>query len=77
MLRYLEQKSNSVYVSPYVVATVCTRLGEKDRAFHLLEASYKERSWDMAWQIKADPRIDNLRSDLRFQNLLRRVGLLN
>ena len=46
-----------------------------DQAFEWLERAFQEHSWDVAWQIKADPRIDNLRSDPRFQSLLRRAGL--
>jgi TolB-like protein/DNA-binding winged helix-turn-helix (wHTH) protein/Flp pilus assembly protein TadD len=77
MLRDLEQKSKRDYVSPYVIATVYAGLGEKDRAFEFLEKAYQERSLDISWHIKADLRIDNLRSDPRFSNLLGRMGLLN
>jgi TolB-like protein/DNA-binding winged helix-turn-helix (wHTH) protein/Flp pilus assembly protein TadD len=77
ILRDLEQKSQSGYVSPYVMATIYSALGEKDRAFEFLERAYQERSLEMSWHLKADLRIDNLRSDPRFQNLVRRVGLAN
>jgi TolB-like protein/DNA-binding winged helix-turn-helix (wHTH) protein len=70
----LERKSKSSYVSPYMIATIYAGLGDKDKAFEFLEKAYRERCWDIAWQIKADLRIDNLRSDPRFQALLRRVG---
>jgi tetratricopeptide (TPR) repeat protein len=74
ILRDLEQKSKSTYVSPYIFATVYAGLGEKDKAFEFLERAYQERSLDLSWHLKADLRIDNLRSDPRFQTLLRRVG---
>jgi TolB-like protein/DNA-binding winged helix-turn-helix (wHTH) protein/Tfp pilus assembly protein PilF len=75
LLRDLERNPANGYVSPYMVATVYAGLGNKDKAFELLDEAYRERCWDIAWQIRADPRIDNLRSDPRFQSLLRRVGL--
>jgi len=74
ILRDLEQKSKSAYVSPYTMATVYAGLGEKDKAFEFLERAYQERSLDISWHLKADLRIDNLRSDPRFQDLVRRVG---
>jgi TolB-like protein/DNA-binding winged helix-turn-helix (wHTH) protein/Flp pilus assembly protein TadD len=77
ILRDLEQKSKTVYVSPYVIATVYAGLRDKDRAFEFLEKAYQERSLEISWHLKADLRIDNLRSDPRFQNLLRHVGLTN
>jgi tetratricopeptide (TPR) repeat protein len=74
ILRDLGRKSKSGYVSPYMIATIYAGLGEKDRAFEFLEKAYRERSPDISWFLKADLRIDNLRSDRRFQALLRRVG---
>ena len=48
-------------------------LNENDEAFRYLEDAYRERA---AWMVflKVDPRLDNLRSDPRFQNLLRRMS---
>jgi TolB-like protein/DNA-binding winged helix-turn-helix (wHTH) protein/Flp pilus assembly protein TadD len=76
ILHDFERKSKSDHVSPYLMATMYAGLGDKDRAFEFLEKAYQERSLDMTWGLKADLRIDNLRSDPRFQELVRRVGLL-
>ena len=74
ILHDLERKTKGGYVSPYMIATIYAGLGDKDRAFEFLEQAYRERSWDIVWALKADLRIDNLRSDPRFQALWRRVG---
>jgi tetratricopeptide (TPR) repeat protein len=74
ILHDFERKSKSGYVSPYMIATIYAGLGEKDKAFAFLEKAYQERSLDISWHLKADLRIDNLRSDPRFQDLVRRVG---
>jgi serine/threonine-protein kinase len=58
----------------YLVATFCAELGEKDKAFAILEKLYEERNGELVL-IKVDPRLDNLRDDPRFQDLMRRVGL--
>jgi TolB-like protein len=71
MLRDLEQKSTKVYVSPYLIATLYATLGDKDIAFKFLEKAYQEKSLDLSWYLKADLRIDNLRSDPRYESLLR------
>ena len=75
MLRDMEQKSKSVYVSPYLIGTIYASLGEKDKAFELLERAYQEKAPDISFHIKADLRIDNLRGDPRFHDLMRRAGL--
>lgn len=49
-------------------------LGDKDQAFFWLERSYQERRGRIAW-LNVDPLLDPLRSDPRFHDLLRRVGL--
>jgi len=74
ILHDFERKSKSGYVSPYMIATIYAGLGERDKAFEFLERAYQERSLDISWHLKADLRIDNLRSDPRFQDLVRRVG---
>jgi eukaryotic-like serine/threonine-protein kinase len=75
ILRELLQKSKTTYISPYMIATIYAGLDDKNKAFEFLEKAYQERSPDIPYFLKADLRIDNLRSDLRFQDLLRRVGL--
>ena len=61
---------------PYVLATIHAGLGEKDRALQLLRKGLQSRNPSrLSWHLKADPRIDNLRSDSRFQDLVRRVGI--
>jgi tetratricopeptide (TPR) repeat protein len=71
----LRQKSKTAYVSPYFIATIYAGLHDNHRAFAFLEKAYQEKSPDMVWHLKADVRLDNLRSDPRFQSLLRRIGL--
>jgi TolB-like protein/DNA-binding winged helix-turn-helix (wHTH) protein/Tfp pilus assembly protein PilF len=74
IVRNLERKSKTEYVSAYAIATVYAGLGRKDRAFEFLEKAYSQRDLDLPWSVKSDSRIDSLRSDPRFQSLLRRVG---
>ncbi|SPE24710.1 hypothetical protein SBA7_1070002 [Candidatus Sulfotelmatobacter sp. SbA7] len=50
------------------------RVSFKDEAFGWLEKAYSEHS-NAVTTLKVDPICDPLRSDLRFQNLGRRVGL--
>ena len=60
-----------------MIATIYAGLGDKNKAFHFLEKAYQERSPDIPYFLKADIRLDPLRSDPRFKDLLRRVGLSN
>jgi TolB-like protein/DNA-binding winged helix-turn-helix (wHTH) protein len=75
ILHDFERKSKSAQVSPYLMATMFASLGDKDRAFEFLEKAYQERSLGLTEDLKADLRIDNLRSDPRFQTLVQRIGL--
>ena len=54
ILRDLDQKSKRSYVSPYLIATVYAGLGEKDKAFELLEKAVGEHALDISFHIKAD-----------------------
>lgn len=70
----LQDLSSKRYVSGFDFALVYAGLGEKDRAMSWLDKAFQERSTWML-HLKVDPRLDPLRSDPRFQDLLRRVGL--
>jgi len=74
ILREWQHQSESRYISPYMIATVYASLGEKDKAFEYLEKAYQERSSDLPYFLRADLRMDSLRSDPRFQDLLRRMN---
>ena len=49
-------------------------VGEKDEAFRWLEKSNQDRGTDLG-RLIVDPLVDSLRSDPRFTDLMRRVGL--
>lgn len=70
----LKKISRDRYVSPYFVAIPYVGLGDKDRAYEWLEKAYQDRSWPMVF-LKVEPTFDPLRSDDRFQGLLKRIGL--
>src|SRR5271154_3011072 len=57
ILRDLERKSKGADVSPYTMATLYAGLGDKDRAFELLDKAYSERSFDIS-SLQADLRLD-------------------
>jgi len=70
----LDQLAKQRYVSPYERAVVHAGLGETELAFSWLERAYAERAgWLVS--LRVEPRLDRLRSDHRFGNLARRVGL--
>jgi TolB-like protein/Tfp pilus assembly protein PilF len=74
ILDQLEERSKHQYVSSYGRALIYTGLGEKDLAFQWLEKAFAERS-EMIPFIRIGADCDSLRSDPRFDNLLRRCGL--
>ena len=72
-LHKMREQSKQTYVAPWMMAIVYAGFGEKDKAFELLEKSYKERDHWMTY-LKASPAVDNLRSDPRFKVLLKKMG---
>ena len=74
VLLTLSDRAKKSYVSPFDLALIYTALGEKDKAFALLDKAVAERSTFLVYS-KWEPRLDPLRSDPRFQDLLRRIGL--
>ena len=74
ILDQLEKRSRYQYVSSYCRAVVYIGLNEMDLAFEWLEKALEERS-EMVPFLRLGAECDNLRSDPRFHNLLRRCGL--
>jgi tetratricopeptide (TPR) repeat protein len=72
-LRKLKERSRGSDVGAYGTALIHAGLGEKDEAFEWLEKAYEERDKGMAF-LRVDPTLDPLRSDPRFQDLLRRMN---
>jgi tetratricopeptide (TPR) repeat protein len=74
ILNELKARSKQEYVSPNLFAYIYAGLGDKDQAFAWLEKAYEERS-DLVGGLKVGRQLDPLRSDPRFQDLLRRMNL--
>jgi len=73
-VRDLLTQSKTSHVVPYGMATAYAALGDKDQAFNYLEQALAQRSYFMDF-LKVDPKLDALRGDPRFQNLLGRMNL--
>ncbi len=74
ILAELQRLSEHSYVQATDVALVYAGLGDKDKAFAWLDKAYEEHSFALS-NLKVEPRFDLLRSDPRFADLLRRIGL--
>jgi TolB-like protein len=70
----LEEHVQKSGIGRYEIALVYAGLGEKDEAFAWLEKSLAAHDKGLTY-LKIDPCVDPLRSDLRFDALVRRVGL--
>lgn len=71
ILTEMMELSKNRYVSPLYIATVYTGLGDHDRAIEWLNKAYEARHPGLVL-IKVDPMFDSLRSEQRFQELLKR-----
>ena len=72
LLNDLTKRSAPGYADATAIAMIYTALGDKDQAMASLERGYEER---FNPGVLLRPCFDPLRSDPRFQNLVRRVGL--
>ena len=74
LLRRDQDKAREEYVSPFFLALDYARLERKDDTLHFLESAFQERSPEMVF-LEKRPHFDFLHFDLRFQALVRKVGL--
>jgi TolB-like protein/DNA-binding winged helix-turn-helix (wHTH) protein len=74
VLDELRTMATRQYVPSYDIALVYLGLGDKEEAYRWLEKAFDERS---AWMVylNMDSRLDRLRSEPRFKELVRKVGL--
>ncbi len=71
----LQTISTTRYVSPYGLAQIYAALSDREQTFKGLQIAYDDRAVWMSY-LAVDPVFDNFRPDQRFQDLLRRVRLL-
>jgi hypothetical protein len=59
---------------PYPFAPIYARLGDKDNAFKWLDKAYQDHSQSLTLSLLIEQAFVPLRSDPRYQELLRRMG---
>jgi tetratricopeptide (TPR) repeat protein len=74
LLKQLEQKAAQTYVPADAIAMIYVGLGDKDHAFLWLNKAYDEHAFKLTW-LKVEPPWDPLRSDPRFQELVKKIGI--
>lgn len=73
LLPELNELARRGQLSRLLLAEVYAALGEKERALALLEAAFEEHTWWLV-VIKVEPKLDPLRDERRFEQLLRRMN---
>jgi tetratricopeptide (TPR) repeat protein len=73
VLDYEHSMARREHAAPLKLASIYAHLGEKDQAIACLERAYQQHAVALIW-LKADRSWDLLRSDARYQNLLRRMN---
>ncbi len=74
LLEELKKRKQAGYVPAAAFVNAYLGLGDYDQAFAWFERAYQEHSHILLW-LKVHPYFDPLRSDPRFADLVRRVGL--
>ena len=72
----LLQRIERGYFAPYSVAEIYSALGEEEKAFEWLDRAYEERDPQQV-RVKSNPAFDNLYSDPRWIQLLKKMGLVD
>jgi hypothetical protein len=74
LLSLLKARAKQEYIPAADMATICMALGQYDEAFEWLERAYRDRSLLLLF-LNVEPNLEQLRSDPRSTELLRRIGL--
>jgi hypothetical protein len=73
-VRLLEEVTRAGGASSYSTAGIYAALGESDSAFECLNKAFEQHDVQLV-SLKVDPTLDVVRTDPRFADLVRRVGL--
>jgi TolB-like protein/predicted Ser/Thr protein kinase len=73
-IEFRQAQRKNAYSSAYVIAALYADLGDKEQAFRWLNTAYQEHDWHLV-SLKTNFLLDPLRSDPRFAELVRKVGL--
>lgn len=73
-IEFRESQRKNGYSSALIIATFYADMGDKDQAFHWLNVAYQEHDW-LLIGLNTYFQLDPLRSDPRFAELVRKVGL--
>ena len=71
----ISKSSAGSYVSPYNIAVVYAGLADNEKALLWLERAYTERSYYLPVYMTTDERLDHLRTEPRFKDVIRKIGL--
>lgn len=74
VIKRFKEIAKTQYVMSYFVANIYAALGDKEKAFAELEKAFAERDFSL-YRLKVDPLMDPLRDDMRYKEMLRRIGL--
>src|SRR5947209_1842564 len=74
ILNKFQETRKKRYLSPFLIALLCTGLDKKDEAIDWLNKAYEERDPQVIW-VKLDPELESLHSDQRFIDLMQRMGI--
>ena len=74
LIEFLKNKSSTEYISPYEIAVQYALIDDRDHTFQWLEKAYAEHSGRMEY-VKMEDFFQPFRSDPRYLDLLRRMGM--
>ncbi len=74
LLKELNELSKKRYISPFELALIYFSLNRMDEGFERLELAFQHRCFELI-TLRIDPRFDDVRGDLRFQQLFSQLGL--
>jgi TolB-like protein/Tfp pilus assembly protein PilF len=70
----LTARAGHEYIDETLIVYILIALGERDQAFAWMEKGYQSRAGNLPWMVM-EPKFDPVRSDPRFTELARRMGL--